>query len=273
MQASRTRSQRGHAGGRTPSRRVGGTTRSTRGPSGPAGTGVPGTRLGPPGRARASLRVRRRRTTTLFFLSVVAVLALVAVVLSGRSAPLTRFRARIVTIAESQLGYRTNPSHTYCNKFSAYWTAGTECSNGLRSEEWCADFAAWVWRMAGAQFTYDYTAGDINAAAASFYEWAVAHHTWHPVGSGYTPKPGDVAVYGLDAAGNTAVHVAVVTGYTPGTRGPDVVNGDGDRTGFSVVESGTDQYKADAPGGPAPLSGYASPVPPPKAHPKSASAA
>lgn len=198
---------------------------------------------------------------------MVAILALVAVALSGRSAPpLTRFRARIVTVADGQLGYRTNPTHTYCNKFSAFWNAGTQCSNGLRSEEWCADFAAWVWRTAGAQFTYDYTSGDINAAADSFYKWAVAHHAWHPVGSGYTPKPGDVAVYGLDTATNTAVHVAVVTGYTPGTQGPDVVNGDGDRTGFSVVEAGTDEYKADAPGGPAPLSGYASPIPPPKAH-------
>jgi hypothetical protein len=40
------------------------------------------------------------------------------------------------------------------------------------------------------------------------------------------------------------------------------VNGDGDRTGFSVVETGTDQYTADIPGTRAPLSGYASPIPP-----------
>jgi hypothetical protein len=30
-----------------------------------------------------------------------------------------------------------------------------------------------------------------------------------------------------------------------------------------VVESGTDQYRADVTGGAAPLSGYVSPVPPP----------
>ncbi len=181
--------------------------------------------------------------------------------------PATPFRARIVTIAESQLGYRTSPAHSYCNKYSAFWGAGARCANGLRREEWCADFAAWVWRKAGAVFTYSYSASDLNAAAASFYLWAVDHGTWHAVSSGYVPQAGDVAVYGLattpTTGTSTAAHVAVVTGYTKGQRGPDVVNGDGDRTGFSVVEAGTDQYKADGPGDPAYLSGYASPIAPP----------
>jgi hypothetical protein len=200
------------------------------------------------------------------------VLAIVAVALaSGPGAalpppPSTSFRAHVVSIAESQLGYRTDPARSYCNKYSAYWGAGSRCGGGLRSEEWCADFAAWVWRKAGAQFTYSYAAGEIDASAASFYRWAVDHGTWHPVSSGYVPKPGDVAVYGLATTPtngtSTAAHVAVVTGYTKGDRGPDVVNGDGDRTGYSVVEAGTDQYKADVPGGPALLAGYASPVGP-----------
>jgi hypothetical protein len=56
-----------------------------------------------------------------------------------------------------------------------------------------------------------------------------------------------VAVYGLSLASNpSAAHVAIVTGDPSGQRGPDVVNGDGDRTGFSVVETGTDQILADA---------------------------
>ncbi len=237
-----------------------------------------------PRRRRASPRVRRRRAGALVIVGVVAALGLVATGLSASSSssgssrsvassgsslpplPSTGFRAHVVVIAESQLGYHTNPSHSYCNKFSAYWGAGTACGHGLRSEEWCADFAAWVWRKAGARFTYGYTSADINAASGSFYLWAVAHGTWHPAGSGYTPQPGDAAVYGLDPAAGTASHVAIVTGYQPGARGPDVVNGDGDRTGFSVVEPGTDQYKADITGSNAPLSGYASPIPPAHAH-------
>jgi hypothetical protein len=39
------------------------------------------------------------------------------------------------------------------------------------------------------------------------------------------------------------------------------VNGDGDKTGYSVVEIGRDQYKADGPGTVAYLSGYTSPTP------------
>jgi CHAP domain len=199
---------------------------------------------------------------------VVAALGIAALLLSGGAKaieggpalPSTPVRAKMVTLAESQVGYQTSPSNSYCNKFSAFWGAGTTtCGSGLRSEEWCADFAAWVWYKAGAQITYSFTTG-VNAGAASFYYWAVAHGTWHPTGSGYTPQPGDVAVYGLDTTAGTASHVAVVTSYTQGAKGPDAVNGDGDQTGFSVVETRTDEYRADVPGQAGALSGYAAPI-------------
>jgi len=54
-----------------------------------------------------------------------------------------------------------------------------------------------------------------------------------------------------------------VTRYTGGGRGRNVGNGDGERTGFSVVETGTDQYKADLSGDGDQLAGYVSPPPPP----------
>jgi hypothetical protein len=169
---------------------------------------------------------------------------------------------RIAAMAQSQIGYRTDPSDTYCNKYSAFFDSGNaSCGNSDLDEEWCADFAAWTWMKSGALVTYQYVNGDINSSAASFYEWGVRHGTWHSVGSGYTPRPGDVAVYGLDTGNLVASHVAVVIGYHEGEQGPDVVNGDGDKTGFSVVEVGNDQYKADAPGSVAYLSGYTSPTP------------
>lgn len=177
--------------------------------------------------------------------------------------PISPLRARIVSIAESQLGYASDPPDSYCNRYSAYWQSGQDdCAAGLLDEEWCADFAAWVWRKAGAVVDYQFVNGDLNSSSASFYEWGVAHGTWHPVGSGYTPQPGDAVVYGLDVSTLVAQHVAIVTSMPPRQRGPDVVNGDGDRTGFSVVETGTDQYDADVPGAVAPLSGYVSPTAP-----------
>jgi hypothetical protein len=170
-------------------------------------------------------------------------------------------RQRIVAVAKSQVGYRTDPASSYCNKFSAYWNAGTpDCPSGETAEEWCADFAAWAWQQAGVQVSYGYSPGEINGAAVSFYEWGVANGEWHPAGRGYVAEPGDVAVYGLSLGSNpSAVHVAIVTDDPRGQRGPDVVNGDGDRTGFSVVETGTDQVHADAGHGDSTLAGYVSP--------------
>ena len=179
----------------------------------------------------------------------------------AKATAISPLRGRIVAIAESQVGYRTDPANTYCNKYSAYWVSGTSnCGNANLNEEWCADFAAWVWQKAGALVTYQYINGDLNASSASFYEWGVAKGTWHSVDSGYTPQPGDVAVYGLDVATLFAQHDAIVISYTKGSRGPDAINGDGDRTGFSVVEIGNDEYKADITSKTASvISGYVSP--------------
>jgi len=212
---------------------------------------------------------RRSRHTGRTLTLVLAALVVLAGLFAGivhriDDPPLSPLRARIVSIAEGQIGYRTDPPDSYCNKFSAYWGMGTPtgCSPGLRSEEWCADFAAWVWQKAGALVVYHFTTGDLSSASYSFYQWGLAHGTWHAVGSGYTPQPGDVAVYGLDVTTQVAVHVAIVTGYSPGARGPDVVNGDGDRTGFSVVETGTDQFQADVHTTGGLLAGYVSPTSP-----------
>jgi hypothetical protein len=216
---------------------------------------------------RASRTVRKPTSRTgrswrvLLATLVVVVSILLALIGHGRGGPRpTPFEARIVAIAKSQIGYRTDPVDTYCNRFSAFWGAGAAtCPPGERAEQWCADFAAWVWRKAGARFRYGYGPGEINGSAASFYAWAIAHHRWH-LAKGYDAAPGDVAVYGLDKATMTAVHVAIVTSDPPGSKGPNVINGDGSRTGFSVVEAGTDQYKAAVRGDGGRLSGYVVPL-------------
>ncbi len=202
------------------------------------------------------------------FLLVIALLSAgsAAVAYLDRGPGLSPMRARIVAIAEAQVGYRTDPTDTYCNKFSAYWNAGVDdCGNANLDEEWCADFAAWVWKEAGAVVAYQLAPGYLNGNTASFYVWGTTHGTWHPIGSGYTPRPGDVAVYGLDTSAVTAVHVAIVTAATGNDAAPDVINGDGDHTGFSVVEVGANQAYADVKGKGAALSGYVSPLSPPSA--------
>ena len=164
--------------------------------------------------------------------------------------------AQIISYAEGQTGYQDNPSGTFCNKFSAYWDAGSDCGNGNRAEEWCADFAAWAWRMGGVSFSYGFGSGDINGAAASFYQWGVANGTWHAAGSGYTPQPGDAVVYGLNSAGTDADHVAIVTSFTSGNAGPNVVNGDWWVNGNGGVVAAADQTTATGSDG---ISGYVTP--------------
>jgi hypothetical protein len=172
-------------------------------------------------------------------------------------------RRRIVALAENQIGYATDPSETYCNKYSAYWYSGTsDCQNSNRDEQWCADFAAWAWQKAGADVTYQYINGDLNSSSASFYEWGLAHDTWHPLGSGYIPQPGDVAVYGLNTGELAAAHVAIVVAYVHGDKGPIDVNGDGNLTAYSRVELRANEFYADANPRGAPLSGYVSPSAP-----------
>jgi len=169
---------------------------------------------------------------------------------------------RVVAIAKSQVGYSADPSNSYCNKFSAHWDSGmADCPSGELDEEWCADFAAWVWQQAGVPVAYGYEPAEINGAAVSFYEWGIANGKWHPVTSSYVAAPGDVAVYGLSLlpdADPLAEHVAIVTADARGQRGPDVVNGDGDRTAFSIVEIGTDEVTAYAGHKYYSLSGYVS---------------
>jgi hypothetical protein len=204
---------------------------------------------------------RHRLRTFLVLVGVIAAAALLTAHFVGSS--VSPLRARIVAIARSQLGYRTDPPTTYCNRFSAYWYAGVDdCGNANRDEQWCADFAAWVWQQAGAEVAYKLAPGYLNSDSASFYVWGMDHGTWHPAGSGYTPQPGDVAVYGLNLSSVTADHVAIVTAPTSRPDAPDVINGDGDRTGFSVVETGTDQEYADVQGRGGQLSGYVSPQAP-----------
>ncbi len=182
---------------------------------------------------------------------------------SKTSSPL---RHAVVDAARSQLGYTTDPSDTYCNKFSAYWGAGSgvdqngqACAAGTTSEEWCADFAAWAWQKGRVSFTYGFGAGQLNGASISFYNWAVANGTWHPASSGYLPQPGDVAVYGINAEATWAAHVAVVTGYQLFTHAPYAINGDGDLGAFSLVVAIPDETRAAISGDEA-LSGYASPL-------------
>lgn len=113
--------------------------------------------------------------------------------------------AAVVSVATAEMG---NPAHNHeiggynCNYYSAaLGVGGTGCSNGWRTEEWCSDFALWVWRQAGI------TVGGLTAAASTFYAYGQQHSTWHTT----NPRVGDAVVFNLSSSGTYASHVGLVT--------------------------------------------------------------
>ena len=160
-----------------------------------------------------------------------------------------------VRLASGQVGYTSPYADSFCNKFTQYWGDGSACDAANRSQAWCADFVAWVWRQAGVSFTYGDGASDINALASSFYQWGVANGHWHAAGSGYVPQPGDAVIYGLNAAGTYADHVGLVGSYTSGDAGPNTIDGDFWPDGTSVVMALADMTTAN---GSDSISGYVS---------------
>ncbi|NGN68415.1 CHAP domain-containing protein [Streptomyces sp. A7024] len=71
--------------------------------------------------------------------------------------------------------------------------------------EWCADFVHYAWREADDRID---TSG-LDGYAESFKRYGSVNLTWHPAGSGYTPRPGDAVVFNPNSDGR-ASHVAIV---------------------------------------------------------------
>jgi hypothetical protein len=172
-------------------------------------------------------------------------------------------RSAIVTAAESQDqhggGIADVPANSGCNPYSAYFGDGSSCGGGLRANEWCADFAAWAWRQGGVSFTYGGGGSDINAWSASFYKWGVATGNWHPLSSGSSPQPGDVAVYGNLTEAPGPGHVGIYVGGAASS--PTVVNGNWatswpNPTNYGVIIEAGESNTGIAGGG---LDGYVSP--------------
>ena len=140
-------------------------------------------------------------------------------------------RARIVAAAESQLGQAENPPGSNCTKFGP-------------CEAWCADFATGVWRQAGVPGI-----GRI-AWVPSLVLWGRQHGTWKP-GYDNNPQPGDMVIFsnlhvGLVERVSTLGTITIIAGNTSTNNVA--------RRGPASPANGTSM-------GPAPISGYVSPIP------------
>ncbi|MEU4739768.1 CHAP domain-containing protein [Actinosynnema sp. NPDC023658] len=133
--------------------------------------------------------VRRTLTTAL----AAAVLAPVLTLLSAGSA-LADTRTDIRDLARSNLGKQT------CSTNSL---GGVGYMDSCRMQHaWCADFARWVWGMAGLD------TDRLNAGAGSFYLYGANKGTLH-TDTGYVPQAGDAVVLNYQGNGY-ADHVSIV---------------------------------------------------------------
>ena len=126
----------------------------------------------------------------------------------------------------------------------------SSCANHQAHEEWCADFARWVWAQA-----HVLNAGKLTAAAGSFGQFFAVRHG--------NPKVGDAVLFGYDGA-RFAKHVAIVISVLPGGKIVTIGGNEGPSDDTSRVTrdgpyDGTfNSFDPLAPNGP--LSGYVSPV-------------
>ena len=129
---------------------------------------------------------------------------------------------RIVQIATGQDQYfaatTEDPMGSNCNVFTAYWGRGSTsgCAPGTSAEEWCSDFAQWVWQNAGVD-----TSG-ITAWSYTFVDWGMSHVGAFKAGATNDPEPGDAVVWG-DQSSSYGAHVGIVIGVSAGQI--DVVSG------------------------------------------------
>ncbi len=144
-------------------------------------------------------------------------------------APLLRRIALLATSFDQQHGsFVTTPSGSDCNPFTATYGRGSTygCPRGDAAEEWCSDFADWVWQTSGVP-----TRG-ITGWAATFITWGRKHHRVQ-MGRHFTPEVGDAIVWGTRTP-LYGTHVAIIVAV----QGPDIDivsgNAGGDFPGYVV---------------------------------------
>jgi hypothetical protein len=149
----------------------------------------------------------------------------------GPIAP-TPLRERIVLRAASfdqqHRGFQTTPHNSDCNPFTAAFGRGSTwgCPAGNSSEEWCSDFAEFVWQTSGIATT------GITGWSATFITWGIKHHRVQ-LGTRFRAVPGDAIVWGQRSplyGQHVGIIVSVLGKYL------DIVSGNsyGDFPGFGT---------------------------------------
>ncbi|HEX4115561.1 MAG TPA: CHAP domain-containing protein [Solirubrobacteraceae bacterium] len=122
---------------------------------------------------------------------------------SSLGAPGESAGARIVAVAESQLGQTEQPPGSNESPAIAQYRTATE--GAIPGAPWCAYFASWAARQAGEPLgAQGQGVGDVS----DVWSWAQSTGRAIPNGPGVVPKPGDLIVFGGE-------HVGIVRGILP----------------------------------------------------------
>jgi hypothetical protein len=111
--------------------------------------------------------------------------------------------ARIVAIAESQLGQTEQPPGSNESPAIAQYRGAT--AGAIPGAPWCAYFASWVAREAGEPIGEQ---GQGAGAVSEVWSWAQSGGRAIPNGPGVVPQPGDLIVFGDE-------HVGIVRDVLP----------------------------------------------------------
>ncbi len=122
-----------------------------------------------------------------------------AVEAAGQGSP----GARIVAIAESQLGQTEQPPGSNESPAIAQYRSAT--AGAVPGAPWCAYFASWVARQAGEPIGEQ---GQGAGAVSEVWSWAQSTGRAIPNGPGVVPQPGDLIVFGDE-------HVGIVKDVLP----------------------------------------------------------
>lgn len=103
-------------------------------------------------------------------------------------------REQIIAVAVSEIGYREGTNNA--TKYGAWY--------GMNNQPWCAMFVSWCARQAGVPM------GVIPNLAYVPYIQATYDRqgAWMPRGSGYSPLPGDLVIFGKND------HIGIVEGVS-----------------------------------------------------------
>jgi cell wall-associated NlpC family hydrolase len=133
----------------------------------------------------------------------------------------------VANLASANLGLH------YCDTNSR---GGSGYFTSCKGENWCADFAKWVWQNVGLPVD------GLTPESGSFYTYGSRNGTLH-TDSGYVPQAGDAVVFNYHGGGD-ADHVGLVT-RVGGDGVIQVINGNfgsdprTSKVGYSSVRAGS----------------------------------